>query len=105
MSTTSARKPVESSKSKIPPATFNTKRSMSASVQQDDHLPQSPQPDSTWFYPIGSSVLHRDHGIGVVLQPPPRSFQSRNEKLWVRVEFETGEVLEFDAVGTDLLPN
>lgn len=82
-----------------------TKRSSTTDRHHGSAI-DSPQPDSTWFYPEGSSVLHRNHGIGVVLQPPPRSKNESDEgRLLVRVEFETGQVMEFDAVGTDLLPN
>ena len=52
--------------------------------------------DSTWFYPIGSSVVHTQHGSGTVL-PPPSSKQ-----MLVRVQFENGSKQDFPADGKDL---
>lgn len=52
--------------------------------------------DSTWFYPIGSSVVHTRHGSGTVL-PPPTS-----KEMLVRVQFENGSKEDFPANGKDL---
>lgn len=54
--------------------------------------------DSTWFYPIGSSVVHTRHGSGMVLPPPP----SDQGKMLVRVQFEDGTKHDFPADGKDL---
>lgn len=54
--------------------------------------------DSTWFYPIGSSVVHKQYGNGLVLPPPP----STNGSMLVRVQFEDGSKQNFAADGTDL---
>jgi hypothetical protein len=52
--------------------------------------------DSTWFYPIGSSVVHTRLGSGTVL-PPPTS-----KEMLVRVQFENGSKQDFPANGQDL---
>ena len=54
--------------------------------------------DSTWFYPVGSSVVHRRHGSGMVLPPPP----SKQGEMLVRVQFEDGSKHDFPADGKDL---
>lgn len=53
--------------------------------------------DSTWFYPVGSSVVHKLHGNGMVLPPP----LSQREML-VRVQFEDGSKHDFPVDGKDL---
>jgi ATP-dependent exoDNAse (exonuclease V) beta subunit len=58
--------------------------------------------DSTWFFPVGSQVVHRNFGRGKVLQPPPPS-ESKN--LLVRIEFENGKQMEFPAAGADISPD
>jgi hypothetical protein len=58
--------------------------------------------DSTWFFPVGSQVVHRNFGRGKVLQPPP---PSESKDLLVRVEFENGKQMEFPAAGADLGPD
>jgi hypothetical protein len=59
---------------------------------------QSEDMDSTWFYPIGSSVVHKRHGRGMVLPPPPE----KNGQLMVRVQFEDGTKQDLPANGNDL---
>ena len=58
--------------------------------------------DSTWFYPVGSQVVHRNFGRGKVLQPPP---PSDSKDLLVRVQFENGKQMEFPAAGADIGPD
>jgi ATP-dependent exoDNAse (exonuclease V) beta subunit len=58
--------------------------------------------DSTWFFPVGSQIVHRNFGRGKVLQPPP---PSESKDLLVRVEFENGKQMEFPAAGTDIGPD
>lgn len=53
--------------------------------------------DSTVFFPIGTSVLHKQFGSGVVLPPPQSS------DMLVRVQFENGNQQDFPADGKDLL--
>jgi ATP-dependent exoDNAse (exonuclease V) beta subunit len=48
---------------------------------------EAPKTDSTLFFPVGSSVVHKVHGAGKVL-PPPES--SDDDSMLVRVEFESG---------------
>lgn len=62
-----------------------------------------PRPDSTWFYPIGSSVAHKSHGKGVVL-PPPATDPNGESDMLVRVKFLNGQTLTFSALGADLIP-
>jgi ATP-dependent exoDNAse (exonuclease V) beta subunit len=58
--------------------------------------------DSTWFFPVGSDVIHGNFGKGVVLQPPP---PGKGNDLLVRVEFDNGRTMEFPASGTDIVPD
>ena len=60
--------------------------------------------DSTWFYPVGSSVVHTRHGRGLVLNPPPSSSDDASAML-VRVKFEDGSTLDISAQGDDLRPD
>jgi ATP-dependent exoDNAse (exonuclease V) beta subunit len=53
--------------------------------------------DSTWFFPVGSEVLHKDFGKGVVQSPPEGG-------LAVRVQFDKGSPREFPVHGTDISP-
>lgn len=54
--------------------------------------------DSTWFFPVGSEVVHKKMGKGTVM-PPPQS-----DSLLVRVQFDNGKDMEFPAQATDLSP-
>ena len=56
--------------------------------------------DSTWFYPVGSTVIHPRHGRGVVLNPPPPC-----EEMFVRVKFEGADTVDISAHGDDLRPD
>ena len=56
--------------------------------------------DSTWFYPVGSTVIHPRHGRGVVLNPPPPC-----EEMLVRVKFEGADTVDISAHGDDLRPD
>lgn len=77
----------------------------------------TPPLDSTWFFPVGSSVMHKQLGRGIVLQPPPSPpppestttntprGDSNNVDLLVRVKFpESGEVRHFSARGSEISP-
>jgi DNA helicase-2/ATP-dependent DNA helicase PcrA len=57
--------------------------------------------DSTWFFPVGSSVVHIEHGPGIVLPPPP----DVNGEMIVRVKFKGGREVNLPAMGRDLFPN
>lgn len=63
---------------------------------------ERPEFDSTWFFPVGSTVVHGNFGKGVVLQPPPAG---KSKNLLVRVQFENGRTMEFPAKGTDIVPD
>jgi hypothetical protein len=58
--------------------------------------------DPTWFFPVGESVLHRNLGPGVVLG---HSHADQPDETKVRVKFENGKVLEFPALGSDIVPD
>ncbi|CAB9520304.1 helicase PcrA [Seminavis robusta] len=55
--------------------------------------------DSTWFFPVGSSVQHKKWGKGIVLDPPA------SNKLLVRVEFGNGKSLDLPSDGGELMPD
>jgi len=57
--------------------------------------------DSTWFFPVGSEVMHKRFGRGIVLPPPARS---EGNDMIVLVEFEAGNKKEFSVHGSDLSP-
>lgn len=56
--------------------------------------------DSTWFYPVGSSVHHKQYGRGEVLHPPPK----HDGEMMVRVKFVSGKEMNIPAMGSDLFP-
>ena len=56
--------------------------------------------DSTWFYPVGSSVRHKQLGEGKVLNPPP----DQDGEMMVKVQFHSGRVEDIPAMGPDLFP-
>jgi hypothetical protein len=58
--------------------------------------------DPTWFFPVGESVLHRNLGPGVVLG---HSHADQPDETKVQVKFENGKVLEFPALGSDIVPD
>jgi len=70
--------------------------------------------DSTWFFPVGSKVVHRRLGKGTVLPPPLADTGDRqgrrgssataSKALLVYVEFDNGEKRRFSATGSDLAP-
>jgi ATP-dependent exoDNAse (exonuclease V) beta subunit len=81
----------------------------------------SPPPDSTWFFPVGSSVMHKQLGRGIVLQPPlsppptpdtstatnnSRDDDNTNVDLLVRVKFPDSGGVErhFSARGSEITP-
>jgi hypothetical protein len=68
------------------------------------HHHQSPPSlvDPTWFFPVGEAVLHRNLGRGVVLG---HTSGDSIDKTQVLVGFENGQVLEFPALGTDIVPD
>jgi DNA helicase II / ATP-dependent DNA helicase PcrA len=60
--------------------------------------------DSTWFFPVGTTVHHVRHGKGLVLEPPAKA-QTIATDLPVLVQFHSdGRQLEFCARGSDLSP-
>ena len=58
--------------------------------------------DPTWFFPVGNRVVHVNLGRGVVVDPPPFS---KIENAKVRVKFDNGRIMEFPALGSDILPD
>jgi len=56
--------------------------------------------DSTWFFPVGSKVKHRQLGEGVVL--PPKAKVDGEQDVVVR--FSSGEQKSFPLHGSDLSP-
>ena len=79
-------------KPEAPQSRNGRKQNASASPSSSDTM------DSTWFYPIGSSVVHTRHGNGMVLPPPP----SKDGEMLVRVQFEDGTKHDLPADGKDL---
>ena len=71
--------------------TENAKNSITSSTESEKMA-------STWFYPIGSSVVHTRHGRGIVLPPP----LDKNGEMMVRVQFEDGTKQDLPANGNDL---
>jgi DNA helicase II / ATP-dependent DNA helicase PcrA len=67
----------------------------STTPREDKHF------DSTWFFPVGSSVVHPQHGPGKVLPPPP----DQNGEIMVRVQFKEGQQIDLPAMTRDLFPN
>ena len=86
-----SRRPLKSS------ATTSNRKRIGESRKQS-----GPAMDSTWFFPVGSDVVHNNFGRGVVLQPPP---PGKDKELLVRVQFENGRTMEFPANGSDLSPD
>jgi DNA helicase II / ATP-dependent DNA helicase PcrA len=62
---------------------------------------QNQKLDSTWFFPIGSSVKHFKYGQGKVLPPPP----DQDGEMMVKVKFQEGMELILPAMTKDLFPN
>jgi len=60
------------------------------------------QMDSTWFFPVGSDVVHDGFGKGTVLPPPP---PNDTTDLPVLVKFSNGQEMEFCAKGSELVPD
>jgi hypothetical protein len=59
--------------------------------------------DSTWFFPVGSGVVHENFGKGKVLDPPSAG---TDKEMLVRVKFEnSGKTMEFHAGGNAILPD
>ena len=54
--------------------------------------------DSTLFYPVGSKVRHKTHGVGIVISPP----SGLKSADYVRVKFETGLITELSVQGSRL---
>lgn len=50
-----------------------------------------PDLDSTMFFPVGSTVKHKFHGRGIVLDPPQKDYAEFAEKMLVRVKFSDGD--------------
>jgi DNA helicase-2/ATP-dependent DNA helicase PcrA len=59
--------------------------------------------DSTWLFPIGSSVTHKNFGKGTVLEPPS---SGADKDMLVRVTFQNSErTMEFHVGGNAILPD
>lgn len=54
--------------------------------------------DSTWFFPVGSTVQHKTHGRGIVLP------SAASVNMMVRVRFASGDELEFPVHGSEISP-
>jgi ATP-dependent exoDNAse (exonuclease V) beta subunit len=63
---------------------------------------ESAQMDSTWFFPVGSDVVHEKFGKGKVLEPPEGG---GSNALPVLVKFQDGTEQEFCARGSDIVPD
>lgn len=60
------------------------------------------QMDSTWFFPVGSDVVHERFGKGTVLPPPPPNDKT---ELPVLIQFRNGEEMQFCAKGSEISPD
>ena len=58
--------------------------------------------DPSWFFPIGSKVMHKQLGEGMVL--PAHITDQKSEKLDVLVRFGSGEERYFPLHGSDISP-
>eukprot|EP00980_Cylindrotheca_fusiformis_P014200 scaffold3736_cov103-Cylindrotheca_fusiformis.AAC.2 len=99
------RSPTRSySKERATPAPKNGARKQSPSpVGPPEEEPKNMvKMDSTWFFPVGSNVVHEKLGKGKVLEPPKD--RSSNE-LPVLIKFEDGTEHEFCAKGSDIVPD
>ena len=89
-----------------PPSRMSAKRPTSKAAKPTSKPPPVETDasflDPTWFFPVGEAVLHRNLGPGVVLG---HSGTEQPDEAKVRVEFENGQVLEFPALGSDIVPN
>ena len=86
--------------------TPNTKSRNGSSRSGAERRPQDTGPmDSTFIYPVGSPVVHRNFGRGKVVQPP-ESASSKSEDWLVRIEFETtGRTMDFPVSTRDVTPD
>jgi ATP-dependent exoDNAse (exonuclease V) beta subunit len=57
--------------------------------------------DGNFFYPVGSDVIHKAFGKGVVQPRPP----NESDPMMVHVKFLSGRQDRFSARGNDLLPD
>jgi ATP-dependent exoDNAse (exonuclease V) beta subunit len=63
---------------------------------------ESAKIDSTWFFPVGSDVVHEKLGKGRVLEPPEGG---GSNALPVLIKFQDGTEQEFCARGSDIVPD
>lgn len=95
---TARSKVVEQEKAKNSIKDSTTLSPMKKKINAD----QAPaQVDSTWFFPVGSNVLHKHYGKGVVLNP--KSYEDNKEML-VYIQFPSGDRREFPVNGNDISP-
>ena len=90
----SSRGPTQPTIPRTVPQGASTNRQSHSSRESRTNL------DSTWFYPVGSSVRHKQFGQGEVLHPPPKE----NGEMMVRVKFNSGKEMNISAMGPDLFP-
>ncbi|KAI2488939.1 UvrD-like helicase C-terminal domain [Fragilaria crotonensis] len=90
----SSSRPTESRPITVPKADGSGTRQARKPIEET-------KPDSTWFFPVGSSVVHREHGPGKILPPPA----DRNGEMMVRVKFMDGKQIDLPAMTRDLFPN
>ncbi|KAL7578214.1 hypothetical protein ACA910_012639 [Epithemia clementina (nom. ined.)] len=57
--------------------------------------------DSNWFYPVGTSVVHKTFGRGIVLRAPQ---PTKEIDMPLLVEFPSGDQRIFSARGSDVSP-
>jgi hypothetical protein len=71
------------------------RRSSPAFIAMQPLTPRSADP--SWFFPVGSTVVHKSFGRGTVLP-------SENGNMDIAVEFANGKKQNFPLNGTDITP-
>jgi ATP-dependent exoDNAse (exonuclease V) beta subunit len=78
--------------------------SKATATQSTTVKPKAPRSkDSTWFFPVGSAVVHKSGGKGVVL-PPPSGRDPETGDILVRVKFDSGDTRNYSVSGSDISP-
>jgi len=99
-SKTSSPRPGLSERSNVPPPALRSERLARKGTDPSPPKKVAPRPvDSSWFFPVGSKVKHKQLGEGVVL--PSREKGAEQD---VHVKFGSGEQRSFPLHGSDLSP-
>ncbi|CAJ1969552.1 unnamed protein product [Cylindrotheca closterium] len=91
-----ARRKHQQAAAKITPPSSPSKQSAPPPAKTKEQM------DSTWFFPVGSDVVHDGFGKGTVLPPPP---PNDTTDLPVLIRFQNGKEMEFCAKGREIIPD